>query len=89
MSSGYVGIDKDYFVSVKEVLNITAETGVWETQTRVRKLPPADVVEIVRCCDCKHKEHCYSMVHMFVENERDTVHRYIDYCSYGEQKEHE
>ena len=27
MSSGYVGIDKDYFVSVKEVLDITAETG--------------------------------------------------------------
>lgn len=46
MSSGYVGIDKDYFVSVKEVLNITAETGALETQDRVRELPPADVVEV-------------------------------------------
>lgn len=43
MSSGYVGIDKDYFVSVKEVLNITAETGALETQDRVRDIPPADV----------------------------------------------
>lgn len=43
---GYVGIDKDYFVSVKEVLNITAETGALETQARVRELPPADVVEV-------------------------------------------
>lgn len=43
---GYVGIDKDYFVSVKEVLNITAETGAVETQDRVRNLPPADVVEV-------------------------------------------
>lgn len=46
MNSGYVGIDKDYFVSAKEVLNITAETGAWETQTRVRKLLPADVVRV-------------------------------------------
>ena len=43
--TGYVGIDKDYFVSVKEVLNITAETGALETQNRVRELPHADVVE--------------------------------------------
>lgn len=40
---GYVGIDNDYFVSVKEVLNITAETGALETQDRVRDLSPADV----------------------------------------------
>ena len=43
--TGYVGIDKDYFVSVKEVLNITAETGALETQNRVRELPLADVVK--------------------------------------------
>lgn len=44
-NTGYVGIDKDYFVSVKEVLNITAETGALETQNKVRDLPSADVVE--------------------------------------------
>ena len=45
--AGYVGIDKDYFVSVKDVLNITAETGAIETQSRVRELPHADVADIL------------------------------------------
>ena len=58
---GYVGIDKDYFVSVKEVLNITAETGALETQDRVRDLPPADVVEVRHGCsygERKEQEEC-------------------------------
>ena len=42
---------------------------------------------LVRCKDCKYKEHCFSMVHMFEESERDSVNRDIDYCSYGERKE--
>ena len=37
---GWVGIEKDYPVSVKEVLNITAETGALTTQERVRELKP-------------------------------------------------
>ena len=36
---GYVGIEDDYPVSVKQVLNITAETGALTTQMRVRELP--------------------------------------------------
>ena len=35
---GYVGLEDDYLVSVKEVLDITAETGALETQRRVREL---------------------------------------------------
>ena len=31
------------YVSREEVINITAETGAWETQNRVRELPAADV----------------------------------------------
>ena len=37
---GWVGIDKDYPVSIKEVLDITAETGALETQVRIRELKP-------------------------------------------------
>ena len=37
--TGYVGVDDDYPVSVKQVLNITAELGALETQSRVRELP--------------------------------------------------
>lgn len=41
-SVGYVGVGDDYLVSVKEVLNITAETGALETQRRVKELPRRD-----------------------------------------------
>lgn len=38
--TGWTGIEDDYPVSVKAVLNITAETGALETQRRVRELSP-------------------------------------------------
>ena len=41
---GYVGLEEDYCVSVKSVLDITAETGALTTQSRIRELTPADVV---------------------------------------------
>lgn len=31
------------YISREAVINITAETGAWETQNRVRELPAADV----------------------------------------------
>ena len=37
---GWVGIDKDYPVSIKEVLDITAETGALTAQSRIRELKP-------------------------------------------------
>ena len=46
-----------------------------------------EVGELVRCKDCKYKEHCFSMVHMCEENQRFSVNRDIDFCSYGERKE--
>ena len=33
----------DEYISREDVINITAETGAWETQNRVRELPAADV----------------------------------------------
>ena len=33
----------DEYISREAVINITAETGAWETQNRVRELPAADV----------------------------------------------
>ena len=41
---GYVGLEEDYYVSVKSVLDITAETGALTTQSRIRELTPADVL---------------------------------------------
>lgn len=44
---GYVGLEEDYYVSVKSVLDITAETGALTTQSRIRELTPADVEPVV------------------------------------------
>lgn len=44
---GWTGIEKDYYVSVQAVLDITAETGALTTQSRIRELPSADVEEVV------------------------------------------
>ena len=44
---GYVGIEGDRYVSLKKVLDITAETGALETQSRIRKLPYEDVAPVV------------------------------------------
>ncbi len=37
---GWTGIEDDYPVSIREVLDITAETGALYTQNRVRELKP-------------------------------------------------
>lgn len=91
--TGYVGIDKDYFVSVKEVLNITAEMGALETQNRVRELSPADVVEVVRCKDCKYLKPFTSQygAGQFCECPcsfgGQGIKKPDDYCSYGERRD--
>lgn len=36
----------DEYISREEVINITTETGAWETQNRVRELPSADVQSV-------------------------------------------
>lgn len=50
-----------------------------EILTEIEFAPTADVVEVVRCKDCKHwnKGDCYRL-EMSMED---------DFCSYGERKE--
>ena len=36
------------YIEKETVINITAETGAWETQNRVRELPAADVQPVKR-----------------------------------------
>ena len=43
--------------------------------------PTADVVEVVRCKDCKYKDSCLQKV------DCDYQYREIDFCSYGERKD--
>ena len=60
--------------------------GVDEAIDKVEEAPTADVVEVVRCKDCKHYIAYYctrdikGRTNMFYMTEND-------YCSYGERKE--
>lgn len=50
----------------------------------VRDLPAADVVEVVRCRDCKHNPmRSFTGCPMAGIEKRKTT----DYCSYGERKD--
>jgi hypothetical protein len=86
----YVDVDAllDKLKKLKEKWGFTfTADGVEEAIFEVEEEPTADVVEVVRCRDCKHfgkdlgygKHDCkkYEMPYC-LEN---------DYCSYGERKE--
>ena len=47
----------------------------------ISECPTADVVEVVRCKDCKYEDTCCRMI----RNEKKPS----DYCSYGERREDE
>lgn len=84
---GYTGIDDDYLISIKEVIDITAETGAIETQRRIKELIPIDAVEVVRCKDCKYRYHsvecpCQSYDHFYSWIPADDW-----FCKKGERKE--
>lgn len=58
---------------------------------KIRNYPTADVVEVVRCCDCKHRQEnpdinntCYLTCNN-IYGIQGTIEP-DDYCSYGERK---
>lgn len=63
--------------------------------TRVlSEAPEADVVEVVRCKDCKHCEIYYPAKHLGIESVKNFycnlakgIRFETDYCSFGERKE--
>jgi hypothetical protein len=52
----------------------------------VEKHPAADVVEVVRCKDCKHARKLVSGDYSCLVDQR-IAHNETDYCSYGERRE--
>lgn len=60
---------------------------------RIKSAPTADVVEVVRCKDCKYGDfYCSSILcgnaHApWYNDEFDATMELDDYCSYGERKE--
>lgn len=69
----YMGLDEPSFI-----LSLTLNVA----QKNIRKIPAADVVEVVRCKDCIHCERgiCY------YPNVRYVSHDKNHFCSYGEKK---
>ena len=65
----------------------------YDEATAVENLPAADVVEIVRCKDCKYgEENCKSPIYGMWCKRFGAEKSYLavlptDYCSYGERKE--
>lgn len=63
--------------------------GYDECVDRVEDFPTADVVEVVRCKDCKHlkndTKYCKTHNKYYCELE-DTIKEKNHYCAYGERK---
>ena len=57
----------------------------------VRRALKADLVEVVRCKDCRYQEDCArQMVHTtrdYVLEQNISTYNKVDFCSYGERKE--
>lgn len=52
----------------------------------LRDAPAADVVEVVRCAECKYDEHC--MLQEFVRDERiEPYDKTVFFCADGERKD--
>ena len=53
--------------------------------TKINRIPAADVVEVVRCKDCKHCERgiCYYPKVRYVSHDKN------HFCGYGERKAQE
>lgn len=49
----------------------------------ISETPTADVVEVVYCEDCKHKEYCSQNIAKFSKGY--DMYEAIHYCSYGER----
>lgn len=76
------------YISKQDVINITAETGAWETQNRVRELPAANVKPVrcgrweneyleddiwwAECSSCKQETHSKYV--------RPSTYRYCSNC---------
>ena len=73
------------YISREAALEITTRTcGDYAAAfSEIRKLPAADVVEVVRCRDCKHRTEYGNCGHPRQKGVLPSAYPF-DFCSYGE-----
>lgn len=73
---GYVyGIERDMYDELEKILD------------DVDAIPTADVVEVVRCGECKYSKECEDVGWYWCNYHGNLTMRSNDFCSYGERKE--
>lgn len=88
--SDYISKAQAVAQAIAEIESLGLEVGR-ELEQRIKNdyisQPPADVVEVVRCKDCKY----YVPISEKIGECKDTRMNstYMSYCSYGERKDNE
>lgn len=77
MTCGWIGVENDYPISVKEAINITAETGALETQTRIKTLKPYGSEE--ECYVLKLTKEQLEMIEKSIISYLSTISSVISY----------
>ena len=75
--------------ALKDFESCNAENPRWTPQrvkTLLLRQPAADVAEVVRCKDCKHRTEAGNCGHPRHHGILPSAYPY-DFCSYGERKE--
>ena len=92
------------YIKLEDALQVCSEAEEWYTETneqqcavvsddiyqQIANLPTADVVEVVRCKECKHQDDCArQMVHTtrdYVLEQNISTYNKVDFCSCGERR---
>ena len=67
--------------AINDFMGFTDTITLIRIATRIREIPAADVVEVVRCKKCKH----YDINNNYCEQMGFNCNHY-DFCSYGERR---
>ena len=75
---------------IKEIAKIHGNLSTKNVGQAIWNTPTADVVEVVRCKDCKHGTFCFDEIKCKVDEEDWGLILYHEpqhFCSYGERRE--
>ena len=79
--SRYINVD-----AFERAVMFSDDEDIQDVIYRLRDFPTADVVEVVRCDECKYWDNRFDVM---VCNLTDGMKGASDYCSYGERREDE